>query len=89
MKKYGIKSRGRLGLTKPIKISKEKLEYLYHDRKLSAVKIAKILHRSKGGYVAKAKRGTFEIVAHLNKTFSFLLPKQDNIETWILVNPPE
>lgn len=166
MRKYGIKSRGHLGLTKPINISKEKLEYLYHDRKLSAVKIAKILHRSKGGverkihnfnistrnidnrackykkfdfsgnltekaymigfrlgdlnvvqtknliiircsttkrnqvklikdlfspyttpHIGKAKRGTFEIAAHLNKTFSFLLPKQDNIEPWILENP--
>lgn len=166
MRKYGIKSRGHLGLTRPINISKEKLEYLYHDRKLSAVKIAKILHRSKGGierkihnlnistrnidnrackykkfdfsgdltekaymigfrlgdlnvvptknliiarcsttkinqvrliknlfspyttpHSMKAKRGTFEITAHLNKTFSFLLPKQDNIESWILGNP--
>jgi len=166
MKKYGIKSRGHLGLTKPIKISKEKLEYLYHDRKLSAVKIANILHKSKGGierkikyfniktrnidnrvckykkfdfsgnlvekaymigfrlgdlnvvptknliiircsttkknqvklikdlfspytkpHIAIAKRGTFEITAHLNKTFYFLLPKQDNIEPWILENP--
>ena len=165
MRKYGIKSRGHLGLTKPINISKEKLEYLYHDRKLSAVKIAKILHRSKGGIERKinnfniltrnidnrackykkfdfsenltekaymigfrlgdlnvvptknliiarcsttkinqvnliknlfspyttphlviAKRGTFEITAHLNKTFSFLLPKQDDIEPWILEN---
>jgi len=166
MKKYGIKSRGHLGLTKPIKISKEKLEYLYHDRKLSAVKIAKILHRSKGGVERKinnfniitrnidnrackykkfdfsgnlieksymigfrlgdlnvvpvkniivvrcsttkknqirliknlfsqyttphftiAKRGTFEIAVYLNSTFSFLLPKQDNIETWIFEKP--
>ncbi|PIQ69924.1 hypothetical protein COV89_03095 [Candidatus Shapirobacteria bacterium CG11_big_fil_rev_8_21_14_0_20_40_12] len=166
MGKYGIKSRGHLGLTPPIKISKEKLEYLYHGRKLSAVKIAKILHRSKGGierkinnfniptrnvdnrackykkfdfsgdlsekaymigfrigdlyitqtknlilahcsttkrnqirliknlfspytpsHIAIAKRGTFEITTHLNKTFSFLLPKQDDIELWILENP--
>jgi len=163
MRKYGIKSRGHLGLIKPIKISKEKLEYLYHNRKLSAVKIAKILHRSKGGierkihnfniltrnidnrackykkfdfsgnltekaymigfrlgdlnvvlvkniivvrcsttkinqiklikklfspytkpYITVAKRGTYEIAVYLNKSFSFLLPKQDNIEPWIL-----
>jgi len=166
MKKYRIKSRGLLGLTKPIKISKEKLEYLYYDRNLSIAKIAKILHKSKGGierkikyfdiktrninnrackykkfdfsgnlnekaymigfrigdlyitqtknlilshcsttkrnqvrliknlfspyttpHVVRAKRGTFEITTHLNKTFSFLLPKQDNIESWVLENP--
>jgi len=55
MKKYGIKSRGHLGLTKPIRISKEKLEYLYHTRGLSLAKIAKILHCSEGGIERKIK----------------------------------
>lgn len=55
MKKYGMKSRGHLGLTKPIKISKEKLEYLYHTRGLSAKKIAKTIHRSTGGIERKIK----------------------------------
>lgn len=35
-------------------------------------------------HVWKAKRGTFEIVVLLNKSFSFLIPKQDRIEKWIL-----
>lgn len=34
----------------------------------------------------KAKRGTFETVVLLNKTFNFLLPKKDVIENWILKN---
>lgn len=34
-------------------------------------------------HVWKAKRGTWEIVALLNQTFNFLLPKKDDIETWI------
>lgn len=166
MKKYGIKSRGHLGLTKPINISKEKFEYLYYKRNLSASQIAKIVHCSRSGIerkmkifkiktrnidnrvckykkydfsgnltekaymigfrlgdlnivpvkniivarcsttkrnqiklirnlfssytkpnVTMAKRGTFEIAAYLNKSFSFLLPKHDNIEPWILENP--
>lgn len=37
-------------------------------------------------HISIAKRGTFEIVVLLNKSFSFLLPKQDSIETWILAN---
>ncbi len=163
IKKYGLKSRGHLGLTKPIRISKEKLEYLYSIRRLSLDKIAKILHCSEGGlqrkiinfkiktrpiserackykkkdfngtleekaymigfrlgdlnikptknlfqarcsttkraqiiliknlfspyttpHVWKAKRGTFEITALLNKSFNFLLPKNDCIEPWVL-----
>jgi len=166
MKKYDLKSRGHLGLTKPIRISKEKFEYLYCTQRLSLDKIAKILHCSGGGlqrkiknfgiktrpiserackykkkdfngnleekaymigfrlgdlnvkptknliqvrssttkrnqmiliknlfspyttpHVWKAKRGTFEIVALLNKSFDFLLPKNDNVESWILKKP--
>lgn len=37
-------------------------------------------------HIGKAKRGTFEIIVLLNSTFDFLLPKQDNIEKWILEN---
>lgn len=163
IKKHGLKSRGHLGLTKPIRIPKEKLEYLYHTRRLSLDKIAKILHCSEGGlqrkirnfkiktrpiserackykkkdfdgtleekaymigfrlgdlnvkptknliqarcsttkraqmiliknlfspyttaHIWKAKRGTLEIVVLLNKSFNFLLPKKDCIESWIL-----
>lgn len=59
MKKYGIRSRGHLGLTKPIRISKEKLKYFYHNRGLSLDKIAKILHCSEGGLQRKMR--DFEI----------------------------
>jgi len=165
MKKYSIESRGHLGLTKPIRISKEKLKYLYKKRSLSLAKIARIIHRSEGGierkfksygirsrgldnrtskykkrnfdgnllekaymigfrlgdlnvfspkniicvrcsstkkaqirlirnlfkkyggiYQALAPRGTFEICCFLNKSFEFLLPKEDKIEEWILSN---
>lgn len=53
MKKFGIKSRGNLGLRKPMTICKENLEYLYTKRRLSLEKIARILHRSKGGVERK------------------------------------
>lgn len=35
-------------------------------------------------HISKAKRGTYEIVALLNESFDFLLPKKDIIEPWIL-----
>ncbi|MBI3576982.1 hypothetical protein HY086_03020 [Candidatus Gottesmanbacteria bacterium] len=43
---------------------------------------------AKYGYVHiwKAKRGTFEIVVLLNTTFSFLLPKDDKVKSWITTN---
>jgi len=59
MKKYGIKSRGHLGLTRPIRVSKENLEYLYRTRGLSLDKIARILHCSEGGLQRKMR--DFEI----------------------------
>lgn len=165
MKKFKIKSRGHLGLTKPIQITKDKLIYLYHKRGLSFAKIAKILHCSESGVerrfnfygiksrgidnraskhkktnfngslkekaymigfrlgdlnvyspknivvvkcsttkfaqvrlirnlfskygglvVSKAKRGTYEIYSYLDKSFSFLIPKEDKIPKWILEN---
>lgn len=165
MKKFGIKSRGHIGLTKPIRVSKENLKYLYYEKSLSLAKIAKILHCSEGGverrfnsygltsrgidnrackykkkdfnddliekaymigfrlgdlnvyspkniicircsttkraqvklirnlfkkyggiYVTRAKRGTLEIICYLNRSFKFLLPKEDKIPNWILKN---
>ncbi|KKP81266.1 MAG: hypothetical protein UR81_C0003G0007 [Candidatus Levybacteria bacterium GW2011_GWB1_35_5] len=35
-------------------------------------------------HIVKAKRGTYEITILLNNSFSFLLPKKDKIEGWIL-----
>lgn len=34
----------------------------------------------------KAKRGTYEIIVLLNDSFTFLLPKNDKIEPWILTD---
>lgn len=48
-KRLGIKSRGNLGLRKPINVSKEGLKYLYYERTLSLKKIAKICHCSESG----------------------------------------
>lgn len=75
MKKYGIKSRGHLGLTKPIRIPKEKLEYLYHSRNLSLNKIAKILHRSESGLQRKMKN--FQIKPRLLSNRACKYKKRD------------
>lgn len=162
-KKFGLISRGNLGLTPPIKITKEKLNHLYHNKNMSVKQIAKQLGRSLGGverrmtkYEIKtrslrnrkhwkyrkksfngcsdekaymigfrlgdlnvyktnqvvvvrgsttkiaqvklieglfkkyggvkttvAKRGTYEQCVYLNRSFDFLIPKQDKIEGWI------
>lgn len=51
------------------------------------LELFKSLFRNYGNvHTWKAKRGTFEMVVLLNGTFDFLLPKQDNIEKWILGN---
>jgi len=160
--KLGIKSRGHLGLTPPLKLTREGMEYFY-NKGLSLEKIAKIHHRSKGGmerrfndyglvsrgnsnrvckykksdfsgnleekayiigfrlgdlnikprvsviqvrcstthraqiqvirglfskyttpHVWKAKRGTTEIVCLVNRSFDFLIPKEDKIPEWVL-----
>lgn len=54
-KKFGIKSRGRLGLTKPIKITKKGFEYLYYETGLSLKTISKIAHCSESGLERKFK----------------------------------
>ena len=167
MQSFGIKRRSKLGLRKPVKISKKVLKNLYEHRKLSETKVANLLGRSRGaierkmklygikprgyresntkypkkdfsknltekayligfrlGDLSVSRRGylihigcsstipaqvklikklfspyTFvytklsrilngkqvvDIQCLLNESFAFLLPKQDNIETWIL-----
>ena len=55
--------------------------------KIAQVNLIKNLFKQYGNvHIWKAKRGTFEIVILLNKTFNFLLPKKDNIDDWILVD---
>lgn len=55
-KEFGWKSRGRLGLRPPIKITRKKLNCLYASRKLSVKSIAKTIGRSKGGVERKLKQ---------------------------------
>ena len=164
-KKFDIKSRGHIGLTKPIKLTKKGFEHLYCERRLSLKKISNIVHRSESGlerrfknynlvsrgnknrackykkkdfsgdpiekayligfrlgdlnvmegvsvlqircsttipaqtklikrlftpyttpYITKAKRGTYEIVCLVNRSFDFLLSKEDKIPLWITRN---
>lgn len=164
-KKFGLKSRGHIGLTKPIKLTKTGFEYLYNKRGLSLKKIASMVHCSESGlekrfenykmtsrgnknrtckykkrdfsenliekayligfrlgdlnvmkkvsviqvrcsttipaqvrlirnlfapyttpYITKAKRGTYEIICLVNRSFDFLLPKEDNIPDWVQNN---
>ena len=164
-KKFGLKSRGHIGLTKPIKLTKKGFKYLYHQKGLSLKKIASIVHCGESGlerrfknynlisrgnknrtckykkkdfsgdliekayligfrlgdlnvmkrisviqvrcsttipeqsrliknlfvryttpYITKAKRGTYEIVCLVNRSFDFLLPKEDKIPKWINSN---
>ncbi len=54
-RKFGIKSRGHLGLTKPIKLTKEGFENLYYKRELSLKKIANIAHCSESGLERRFK----------------------------------
>jgi len=164
-KKFNLKSRGNIGLTKPIKLTKKGFEYLYYKKRLSLKKIANIVHCSESGlerrfknydlisrgnknrackytksdfsgnliekayligfrlgdlnimkrvsviqvrcsttvpaqirliktlfisyttpYITKVKRGTYEIVCLINRSFNFLLSKKDNIPAWIVSN---
>lgn len=55
-RKFGIKSRGHLGLTKPIKLTKEGFEHLYYKRMLSLKKIANIAHCSESGLERRFKK---------------------------------
>lgn len=56
MKEYGLPRRSKLGLRKPLSLNKTTLNYLYNTRNLSAEKIAKIIHRSRGGVERKIKQ---------------------------------
>ncbi|MDO8503719.1 MAG: hypothetical protein Q7S60_03440 [bacterium] len=55
MKELHIPRRSKLGHTKPIKLSKEILEYFYYIQRLSLAKIARIIHRSEGGVERRFK----------------------------------
>ncbi len=55
LRKFGIKSRGHLGLTKPIKLTKSGFGYLYYEKRLSLKKIANIVHCSESGLERRFK----------------------------------
>ena len=55
--------------------------------KQAQVFLIRNLFSSYGGvHITKAKRGTYEVVAYLNSSFNFLIPKTDNIPGWIVKN---
>lgn len=54
--RFGLKSRGNLGLRLPITVSKAELEKLYHRGNLSIKQIAFQLGRSKGGVERKLRQ---------------------------------
>lgn len=74
-KKLGIKSRGHLGLTKPIRLSKGNFEYLYYKRRLSLDKIAKIIHCSESGL--ERRFNNYSMVSRGNKNRACKYKKHD------------
>lgn len=67
-RKFGIKSRGHLGLTKPIKLTKEGFEHLYYKRMLSLKKIANIAHCSESGLERRFKNYNLNSRTTQNRT---------------------
>jgi predicted DNA-binding protein YlxM (UPF0122 family) len=74
-KKFGIKSRGHLGLTRPIKLTKIGFEYLYYKRGLSLKKIAKIAHCSESGLEKRFKK--YELKSRTIKNRAARIKKHD------------
>ena len=55
--------------------------------KKAQIRLIQVLFKEYGGvHTWTARRGTFEIIALLNQSFDFLLPKVDVIEDWILAD---
>lgn len=54
--KYGLKSRGHLGLRQPVMVSNNQLKQLYHGQNLSLEQIAKRLNCSKGAIERKVRK---------------------------------
>ena len=55
-KEFGWKSRGNIGLHRSIKVTESGLRYMYHSRRLSVDKIARIIGCSEGGLMRKFKQ---------------------------------
>lgn len=67
-RKFGIKSRGHLGLTKPIKLTKEGFEHFYYKRGLSLKKIANVVHCSESGLERRFKNYNLNSRTTQNRT---------------------
>lgn len=59
-KEFGWKSRGNIGLHRPIKVTEDGLRYMYDSRQLSMDKIARIIDCSEGGLMRKFKQFCIE-----------------------------
>lgn len=68
LRRFGIKSRGHLGLTKPIKLTKIGLEYLYYKKNLSLKKISNIAHCSESGLERRFKSYNLKSRSTQNRT---------------------
>ncbi len=68
LRKFGIKSRGHLGLTEPIKLTKDGFEYLYYKRGLSLKKISNIAHCSESGLERRFKSYNLKSRTTQNRT---------------------
>lgn len=55
-KEFGWKSRGNIGLHRPINVTEDSLRYMYDSRQLSLDKIARMLGCSEGGLMRKFKQ---------------------------------
>lgn len=74
----------RLGDLNVFKI-RELIQVRCSTTKEAQIELIKNLFKKYGKvHIWKAKRGTYEIVALLNTSFDFLLPKEDRIENWII-----
>lgn len=70
-RKFKLKSRGHLGMTKPIKLTKKSFRYLYYRRQLSLKKIARMTHCSEGGIERRFKNYNLESRGMKNRTCKY------------------
>jgi predicted DNA-binding protein YlxM (UPF0122 family) len=70
-KKFNLKSRGHLGLKKPIKLTKKGFGYLYYQRDFSLNKIASIVHCSESGLERRFKKYNLSSRGNKNRTCKY------------------
>lgn len=74
-KKFSLRSRGNIGLAKPIKLSKKGVEFLYYQKRLSLKKIANIVHCSESGLERRFKN--YNLISRGNKNRACKYNKTD------------